>query len=57
MNLIFFSQLPNEALADLKETFNSADNVNIAPIDVVEEVSVDNVYLFFFCRVFAFPET
>ena len=57
MNLIFFSQLPNEALADLKETFNSADNVNIAPIDVVEEVSVDNVYLFFFCWFFAFPET
>ena len=40
LNLIFFSQLPNEALADLKETFNSADNVNIVPTDVVEEVSV-----------------
>ena len=36
----FFSQLPKEAFADLKETFNSADNVNIAPIHVVEEVSV-----------------
>ena len=40
LNMIFFSQLPNEALADLKETFNSADNVNIVPTDVVEEVSV-----------------
>ena len=36
----FYSQLFNTALARMKEIMNNPNNVSIAPIDVVEEVSV-----------------
>ena len=36
----YYSQLPNTALARMKEIMNNPNNVSIAPIDVVEEVSV-----------------
>ena len=44
----------------MKEVMDNPDNLSIAPIDVVDEVSVgNNVYIFSFSfyRVFAFPET
>jgi hypothetical protein len=43
----FFSQLSNEAFAEMKEVMNGAGNVNIVPIDVVEEVS-RIMFIFFF---------
>ena len=45
----YFSQLPNTVLTRMKEVMNNPDNLSIAPIDVVEEVSEsNNVYIFFF---------
>ena len=36
---MIFSQLSNEVFAKVKEIVNGADNVNIVPIHVFEEVS------------------
>ena len=41
LNLIlFFSQLPDGALAGIMKTINDAGNVNIVPIELAEQVSV-----------------
>ena len=40
----------------MKEVMNNPDNLSIAPIDVIEKVSVGN-NAFSFYWVFAFPET
>ena len=50
LNLIFYSQLPSEAFEKMMETMNSAGNVSIAPIHVVEEVS-RLMFNFFFTEV------